>query len=196
VTREYNAPLAHDDLLFLTQLFSGFFALLRLGELVYPDDIKLRNPQKISKCLSVKFFNESFQFELPAHKADKFFEGNLVVLRKLNSPIDPYCYFLSYLQSCDRLFPYSSLLWLCKNGTVPTRSFFMTRFKKFFGSDFSGQLMQAGGATRLAEAGASPAIIQATGRWSSEAFKVYIRKHPTLIQAIIYARQTLPTTTS
>lgn len=196
VTQQYNASLTHDDMLFLTQLFSGFFALMRLGELTYPDDIKLRNPRKISTRLSVEIFHESLQFQLPAHKADKFYEGNLIVLQKINSAIDPYRHFLSYLQSRDRLFPYSSPLWLRESGTVPTRSFFITRFKKFFGSDFGGQSMRAGGATRLAENGASPAIIQATGRWSSEAFKVYIRKHPTLIQAIIYARETLPTSTS
>ena len=55
--------------------------------------------------------------------------------------------------------------------------------------------MRAGGATKLAEEGASPAIIQATGRWSSEAFKIYIQKNPVLIQAIIYARN-LPTATA
>jgi hypothetical protein len=34
-------PLTHDDLLWITQLHCGFYALLRLGELVSPDDIAL-----------------------------------------------------------------------------------------------------------------------------------------------------------
>jgi hypothetical protein len=41
VTQHYHAPLMHDDKLFLSQLLTGFFTLLRLAELVYPDDITL-----------------------------------------------------------------------------------------------------------------------------------------------------------
>jgi hypothetical protein len=47
--------------------------------------------------------------------------------------------------------------------------------------------MRAGGATALAEAGGSPHIIQATGRWASETSQIYIRKSPELIQALIFA---------
>ena len=113
VTQHYfakSAPLAHNDKLFLSQLLTGFFALLCLGELVYPDDIQLCNPHKMSKRLSVDIFEDFFQFHLPTHKANKFYKGNLIVLQKLHSPIDPYQHFFSYLQSCDRLFPFSSPL--------------------------------------------------------------------------------------
>jgi len=48
--------------------------------------------------------------------------------------------------------------------------------------------MRAGGATALAESGAPPSIIQATGCWASEAFWIYIRKNPTLIQGLLHAR--------
>lgn len=37
-----------------------------------------------------------------------------------------------------------------------------------------------GGAISLAEHAVSPTLIQAMGRWSSEAFKIYVRKHPSL----------------
>lgn len=36
-------PLTHDDLLWVTQLHCGFCDLLRLGELVLPDEISLRH---------------------------------------------------------------------------------------------------------------------------------------------------------
>ena len=195
IIQHYATSPDHDDKLFVSQLLTGFFALLRLGELVYPDDVSLCDPHKIVKRLSVLILDNLFQFELPTHKADKFYEGHLIVIRKLDSPIDPYRHFLSYLQSCDHSFPYSSPLWLRANGSVPTQSFFIKCFQQFFGSDFGGQSMCAGGATKLAEEGASPAIIQATGQWSSEAFKIYIRRNPVLIQAIIYAHN-LPTATS
>ena len=48
--------------------------------------------------------------------------------------------------------------------------------------------MRSGGATSLAEAGADLATIQAVGRWSSDAFRIYIRKNPVLIHAVLFGR--------
>ena len=55
----------YDDQLFLPQLLTGFFASLRLGEMMYPDDPKLCDPRKVTKCNSVRVYNTSFQFFLP-----------------------------------------------------------------------------------------------------------------------------------
>ena len=43
----YSTSTDHDDLLFIAQLFIGFFALMRLGELTDSDNITLRNPAKV-----------------------------------------------------------------------------------------------------------------------------------------------------
>ena len=52
VMNHYQSSPLHDDLLFIAQLLTGFFALLRLGELTFPDDLRLRNPSKVvSKTL-------------------------------------------------------------------------------------------------------------------------------------------------
>lgn len=40
--------------------------------------------------------------------------------------------------------------------------------------------MRSGGATVLALAGIPLNVIQDTGRWASEAFKIYVRGHPLL----------------
>ena len=53
--------------------------------------------------------------------------------------------------------------------------------------------MHAGGATALAEAGIAPDIIQAIGRWSPEAFKIYIHQHPVLLATLLYSAPTRPT---
>ncbi|KAG1765062.1 hypothetical protein EV702DRAFT_1204711 [Suillus placidus] len=58
--RVYNDlahPLTHDDLLWVVQLHCGFFGLLRLGELVVPDDPSLTDFTKAH-------FGEGFFFEL------------------------------------------------------------------------------------------------------------------------------------
>lgn len=190
VIRFYANSTNHDDLLFVTQLLVGFLALLRLGELTYPDDKKLRNPLKVTKRTSVVISEDFFQYFLPGHKADKFFEGNVIVLsRSPLSEIDVYKHFKSYLASRDCLFPFSSPLWLRQDGTIPTRSFFIKRLRFFFESDVAGQSLRAGGATALAEMGSPPSLIQAIGRWSSESFRIYVRKNPVLIQAMLFARR-------
>jgi len=72
----------HDDIPFLAQLLMGFFALFRLGKMTYPDDPELHDPCKVTKRTSVCFTNTSFQFFLPGHKADRFFKGNMIIVRK------------------------------------------------------------------------------------------------------------------
>ena len=71
---------------------------------------------------------------------------------------------------------------------LPTRHWFLTRLRRFFPKEIAGQSIRSGSATSLAEAGADLATIQAIGRWSSEAFRIYIRKNPVLIHAILFGR--------
>jgi hypothetical protein len=178
----------HDDLLFLTMLFTGFFALMRLGELTFPDDRSLQNWRKISKRSSVIIVDDQYEFHLPSHKADRFFEGNRIIIKKEQyGDLNPLAFFRNYLSSRDCNFPLSSPLWLTSSGSIPTRQFFMTRLRRYFERDVGGQSMRAGGATSLAENGVPPSLIQLMGRWSSDAFFIYIRKSPVLIQALLYS---------
>jgi hypothetical protein len=186
VLSHYTSP-SHDDLLFVAILVTGFFALLRLGEMVFPDSTKLRNWRKLSRRRTVNLEQDSYQFNLPFHKADRLFAGNEILITRGTAPINPVAHFRSYLASRDQLFPYHSPLWLRATGRVPTRSFFIRRLRGFFPSSICGQSMRAGGATFLAELGVPPALIQARGRWSSDAFLIYIRKNPALLISLITA---------
>ena len=112
--------------------------------------------------------HDFYDFLLPGHKADWFFEGNRIVIPAHRFNLSPLIHFTRYLDSRDTIHPIASPLWLTKAGTVPTRSFFITRLRLFFQNNISGHSMQAGGATSLAEHGVSPAIIQASGRWVEE----------------------------
>jgi hypothetical protein len=186
--RVVRGVATHDDFLFVSQLLTGFYALLRLGELTYPDKVALRNPRKVSQRLSVSWRETGYSYFLPGHKADAFFEGNLLIIEKLDGPTDPHKPFRDYIASRDKLFPYHPQLWLRANGTVPTRSWFIKRLRTFFPKSIAGQSMRAGGATCLAESGALPHIIQAAGRWASDTFQIYIRKNPILLQGMIHGR--------
>jgi hypothetical protein len=186
VHAHYGPSPSHDNLLFLTQLFTGVDCLMRLAELTWPDRRDLQDYRKVTMRHSVEHINDATSFWLPGHKSDQFFEGNRLFIRR--SSAKTYALFESYVNSRDRLFRARPELWLRANGTIPTRSWFMRRLRSFFPNSFGGQSMRAGGATELAEAGTPPAIIQAAGRWSSDTFNCYIRKNPFLFEALLTGR--------
>jgi len=138
----------HDDKLFIAILLTGFFALMRLGELTFPNDKSLHNWRKISKRYSTILTNDHYEFQLPSHKADRFFEGNHILIKKDQfSNLNPLAHFKNYLNIRDSLYPLSSPLWLTEKCTVPTRQFFMTQLHRFFDDDVGGHSMRgdAGG---------------------------------------------------
>ena len=188
VTNSVSGSNDYDDHLFLAQLLTGFSTLFRLGEMTYPDDPKLRDPRKVTKCNSVQVCDSSFQFFLPGHEANRFFEGNIIIMHKNHHTFDPHKFFTAYLHLRDNKFPLSSPLWLTSKGTVLTRSFFIKCLRHFFNSDTAGQSLRAGSATSLAENGVAPSIIQAISRWASDTFKIYIQKNPVLIQALLFGQ--------
>jgi hypothetical protein len=53
VLMDLSDSTAHDDLLFLAMLLSGFFALMHLGELTFHNDVRLRNWKKVTKRSTV-----------------------------------------------------------------------------------------------------------------------------------------------
>lgn len=192
VIKHYENSVLHDDFLFVSMLLTGFFALMRLGELTYPNNTSLRDFRKVTKRSSVFLSDDYYSFHLPSHKADRFFEGNVIIIKKNQFRHNPLLHFQNYLASRDKLFPYSSPLWLTYEGNVPTRSFFINRIRLFFHSDIGGQSMRAGGATSLAENGTPPSLIQSMGRWASSAFQIYIRKNPVFIHSLLLGRTNRP----
>jgi hypothetical protein len=190
VCNAYHDNPSHDDILFVTQILTGTECLMRLGELTWPDRLDLRDYRKVSMRHTVSFHTDALSFWLPGHKADHFFEGNRLILRK-SLPSHAYSHFQTYLSSRDFLFRARPELWLRADGTIPTRSWFINRLRRFFPSSIAGQSMRAGGATALAEAGIAPNLIQTAGRWTSETFNRYVRKNPFLFEALLVGRSFL-----
>ena len=112
VIEQYASSDQHDDLLFLAMLLTGFFALMRLGELTFPDDKAIRDWRKVTKRSSVQVTEKLYEFHLPHHKADRYFEGNRVIVMANQFHHNPLKHFKHYLASRDALFPISSPLWL------------------------------------------------------------------------------------
>ena len=76
VLDHYRNTTVHDDLLFIAMLLTGFFGLLRLCEMTFPDDPVLHNYKKVTRRSTVRLQVTLYEFTLPGHKADRFFEGN------------------------------------------------------------------------------------------------------------------------
>jgi hypothetical protein len=69
IARSYAChPISYDDTLFLAILMTGFHGLMRLGELTWPDDKKLRDypSRKVIMRNTVHVHPQSFQFVLPS----------------------------------------------------------------------------------------------------------------------------------
>lgn len=179
-------PLTYDDLLWLTQLFCGFFALLRLNDLVWSDVVQLHQYALLVSRLSVELTEEHLAFTPAAQKTDALFEGDRVLIQRLPSIDDPWSLFRRYLCACDSLFPLHPYLWLRVDGSISTRSWFIHRPRRFFPPSIGGHSMRSDGATSLAAAGVPLAQIQAIGRWTSHAWQRYIRKHPILLQTLLF----------
>ncbi|RDX45993.1 hypothetical protein OH76DRAFT_1485786 [Lentinus brumalis] len=96
---------AYDDRLFLSLLLTGFHALLRLGELVWPDQRDLRSYSKLSRRTTVTISPDSFEFTLHSHKTDRQFAGDTVLVHKTVSGADPYSAFTTFLAARDARHP-------------------------------------------------------------------------------------------
>jgi hypothetical protein len=186
VTHTLTPTLQHDDMLFAALLVTGFHALMRLGELVWPDSKQLQSLRKVSLCRSLHTTDSMYSFVLPTHKILKLGHGNEILVRAFTPTVNPLPILLNHVHSCDHLFYYVPELWLTCDGLILTHSWFMHRFWRFFGGKFAGHSMQSGGATTLALNRSPPYLIQSLGGWSSEEWQKYVRNHAFLQQALLH----------
>ncbi|GAA5948592.1 hypothetical protein JCM21900_005184 [Sporobolomyces salmonicolor] len=152
-------------------LSSSFGALMRLGELV---------------AEPVVAFRDSFSFHLPYHKGNKYFEGSTVgIVKEGSSRGFNFVRLLhAYVVARDRLVPSSCpFLFARLDGSQPTRRWFLRRLAAV-DPQLTGHSLRSGGATFLANAGVAGELIMRLGRWSSSAFRVYLRDHGSVALAL------------
>src|SRR5258708_10185397 len=147
----------YDDFLFLAICFTAYHGLMRLGELVVPDNPKLLNFCKLSLHHTMVFTHDqpthTFKFNLPTHKTDHWYHGNSVVIQSRHPPLDPVSVFSHYLSLRDSTFSFLPHLWVHQNGSLPSRSWFTHKLHQFLPKNFSGHSFHARGATHLAPVG-------------------------------------------
>ncbi|KAF8221871.1 hypothetical protein L208DRAFT_1527662, partial [Tricholoma matsutake] len=113
------------------------------------------------------------QYHLPYHKSDPFYCGTDVILTK-QDVANPVALLWEYVSWRDRLHGARSALFLWENGLHPSRSWFDLKFFTILDCRYGGHSPRTGYTTLLASLGLSESIMQAVGRWSSDAWKIYI----------------------
>ena len=98
IKKRFSSSKSHDDLLFVTLITTSFHGLLCLGEMTFPDSVyTTQDWHKVTKRSSLTIRLHQYEFLLPAHKADCFFEGNRVLISSFPSSVDPCPIFFRYL---------------------------------------------------------------------------------------------------
>ena len=157
-----------------------------LGETTQPNTEAIRSFQKITLHHSVKLIPTLFSFMLPMHKADRYFKGSTILIESRPNKLCPYAPFIKYLAAHETCFPFHAQLWLRSTGEPLTYSWVICQLKSCLGSDIAGHSLHSGGATTLTLTGTPDDHIQACGRWSSQAYHIYIRKHPMMLQSLLH----------
>lgn len=168
---------SYDDLLFITLLACGFYGCHRMGELLLSNDKDLFDWKKIIKRASLSFDGPRASYILPYHKGNPLYRGTLVTHNSHNVA-NPVALLLKFVLLRDKYHGARAPLFLKSDGSFPTRSWFERRLFTVVDRSFGAHSARAGGATYYAALGLSESTIQALGRWSSSAWKDYVRDNP------------------
>ena len=170
---------SYNDLLFAVIISCAFYGCHRIGELTIPNQKSLFDWRKVIKRSSLKFEQGRAGYRLPYHKSDPFYQGT-DILHSLQQAANPVSLLKDYCSARDKLHGARPALFICENGSLPSRAWFESKFYAIVGKDFGGHSCRAGGAIYYARLGLDESIIMALGRWSSTAWKIYIRDNPTV----------------
>jgi hypothetical protein len=172
----------YDDLLFTTIMSCSFYACHRSGELVLKSkkDVDWR---KVIKCSSLHFSPGYAGYVLPYHKTDPFYCGTDILFSSQDIA-DPVNLLREFNHIRDKIHGARRALFLRVDGSHPTCAWFDSKLFSFVDRSFGGHSARAGGATFYATLGLSESVIMALGRWSSEAWKIYIRDNPCVRAAL------------
>jgi hypothetical protein len=179
-----SALLSHDydNLLFATIMSCCFYGCHRSGELILKGK-KQVDWRKIIKRSSLHFSPGYAGYRLPYHKTDPFYSGT-DILFSTQDVADPVALLQQFVRLRDKLHGARRALFLREDGSHPTRAWFDSKLFSFVDRSFGGHSPRAGGATFYAGLGLSESVIMALGRWSSEAWKIYIRDNPCVRAAL------------
>ncbi|XDV34332.1 hypothetical protein PO909_004499 [Leuciscus waleckii] len=158
----------------------AFFGFLRCSELTITSLFDPNIHPTISDLQIVD--NETISFFIKQSKTDRAKKGHFIYIFNLQTPIQPYHALFNYLQykRSTSKSPFDPLFTNDSNHPA-TRFWFQKHLKAVLNKSgvtadhFSSHSFRIGAATTAAQKGLSQQQIKTLGRWSSNAFKTYIR---------------------
>jgi len=148
-------------------LLCCFYSCHKIGKLVLKNDKSLFDWRKVIKCSSLIFSNGHIQYCLPYHKSNPFYHGTDVLFTPQDIT-DPVALLTDYVSHHEKLHGATASLFLCKDGSHPSWSWFDSKFFSVLDHSFGRHSACARGATYYASLGC----------WSSSAWNIYIRENP------------------
>ena len=150
----------------------------RVYELVYsPTDCAKKTPISIGHVSPIP--HGGYSVLIPHPKIKKGYDQHLVLLPRNDSscPVRAIDSLLALLQGKPR----DTALWRLTNGSLVDRAWLNSQFEVFFDHPIDCSSFRAGGATHQVAIGTSSEVIRNLGRWTSQAWELYIRSHPTML---------------
>ena len=166
----------------------GFFGFLRCGEFTTNsnsfdpkvhltlDDIKIDRHDNPSRMMVT----------IKSSKTDQFRQGYVVRIGRAHSHVCAIQALMNYLHLRGNK---PGPLFLRKNGFPLTRDVFITWLRNNFArlglkGNYSGHRSRIGAATTAATAGIPDHLIKTLGRWLGNAYQIYIRTPPSILEGV------------
>ena len=164
-------------------LLLGFFVFLRCAEFTA---LKAHYNPAIHASLSDISFSSptTLTFSLKSSKTNQTGPAQTILLFKLDSALSPYETIHKHiaLRISQGAGP-SDPLFTNEANQIATRCWFLHHFRQILSrsgidpSHFSGHSLRVGAATSASRSGISDRVIKQLGRWSSQAYALYIRNN-------------------
>jgi len=189
---KYNFPNDEfETLLFRAIAFCAFYGLARLGELIQSSSNPTHNTLYIRNITIHSDANPPcVLIQLPLAKTRNSAYPDILVIHKTFDDLCPTQIISSYIKArlSLNLKTDPQYLFSHKDGSLVNKRWFLQKLNEIFPQKhLSGHGFRAGGTTELILRGLPPYIVQLAGRWSSDTFEEYIRRHPLVLNAYVAA---------
>ena len=200
-----NQHLRKPDRAMLSAAFClAFHGLLWVSEYTAPSD-KAFIPRLHATLSDIQWYSQYFTLFLKRSKTDQQGKGTMISFCRLTKSTCPYHSMTTYIALASPKDPCTTPLFCFSNGRPLTRLRLLKHLRRqlqragYHPHRFNTHSFRIGGATSVAEDGASQATIQHLGRWRSQAYRRYIcppQKVPPLCKPNATAGSTSASSTS
>lgn len=183
VANEISTRASYENLLRAFIACAAFCGLMRLGEAVMPKDARDFILKDYAQRDTFVLEADTMRFFLPKTKTKQFGEGGWVVVHRNLVPAGVPLFALAhaFIRARDAWLGPAGLLFGKKEGGRLLSRDNVVNMLKAIDPELTGHSFRAGGATYLASIGVREEDIKRMGRWTSDAWQIYVREHPTII---------------